>query len=118
MNPQVVRDSMTKPWGTGVEIRPPLEDGDARVLAPGAVEFLAALHRRFNPTRTDLLRRRMERQSRFDRGETVDFLRETREVREASWKIGPVPADLADRRVEITGFGMAMAFKNQPEWFM
>ena len=94
---------MTKPWGTGVEIRPPLEDGDARVLAPGAVEFLAALHRRFNPTRTDLLRRRMERQSRFDRGETVDFLRETREVREASWKIGPVPADLADRRVEITG---------------
>jgi malate synthase len=73
------------------------------VLTPEALAFLAELHRRFDGRRLELLARREERQARFDAGEAPDFLAETREVRESDWRVAPIPADLLDRRVEITG---------------
>src|SRR5918911_1115867 len=65
--------------------------------------FTTRLHREFNPTRQNLLKRRTERQARLEAGEMPDFLPETKEVREGDWKVAPVPKDLQDRRVEITG---------------
>ncbi|WP_342359187.1 malate synthase A [Terrarubrum flagellatum] len=73
------------------------------ILSANALAFLASLHRRFNETRKRLLAVRAERQKRFDAGETPDFLADTRHIRESDWMIGSVPADLRDRRVEITG---------------
>ena len=73
------------------------------ILSPAALAFLADLHREFNGTRKRLLKLREERQKRFDAGELPDFLAETRHVREGDWTVAPIPADLLDRRVEITG---------------
>jgi malate synthase len=73
------------------------------ILTPEALRFLAELHRRFDATRKRLLAGRAARQARFDAGELPDFLHQTRHVREGDWKIAPVPKDLIDRRVEITG---------------
>ncbi|MEJ7809663.1 MAG: malate synthase A [Gemmatimonadaceae bacterium] len=75
----------------------------ARVLTAPALDFIARLHRQFNPTRLALLARRTERQRSLDRGELPDFLAETAHVRESAWVVAPAPADLDDRRVEITG---------------
>jgi malate synthase len=75
----------------------------AEVLTPEALAFLAALHRRFNDRRLELLALREERQTRYDAGAAPDFLAETKAVREGDWKVAPIPADLLDRRVEITG---------------
>jgi malate synthase len=74
-----------------------------RVLTPEAVDFVATLHRRFNPRRLELLRRREQRQALIDSGALPDFLAETEPVRQGDWKVGPCPPDLQDRRVEITG---------------
>ncbi len=74
-----------------------------RILTSEALAFVADLERRFGPRRLELLLARAERQQRLAAGELPDFLPETREVREADWAIEPVPADLLDRRVEITG---------------
>ncbi|MDJ1157912.1 malate synthase A [Chelatococcus sp. SYSU_G07232] len=73
------------------------------ILSPAALAFLADLHRRFDATRRRLLALRAERQKRFDAGEMPDFLAETKHVREGDWRVAPIPADLLDRRVEITG---------------
>jgi malate synthase len=73
------------------------------VLTPAALAFVAELHRRFDRRRRELLAARQARQARFDAGETPDFLPETQAVREGDWRIAPLPADLLDRRVEITG---------------
>ncbi|QDP19577.1 malate synthase A [Sphingomonas xanthus] len=78
-------------------------DGAKEILTEGALGFVAALHERFDARRLDLLAARIERQQRFDAGEMPDFPAETRHIREADWKIGPIPDDLVDRRVEITG---------------
>jgi malate synthase len=74
-----------------------------RVLTPQAVEFVAKLHRRFNPRRVELLERRDERQALIDSGALPDFWHATDEIRRGDWKVGPCPPDLQDRRVEITG---------------
>jgi malate synthase len=87
----------------GVELRAPLEGRDEELLSPEALAFVAELHRRFDGTRRELLAARAERQARIDAGELPGFLPETREVRESDWRVAPVPADLQDRRVEITG---------------
>jgi hypothetical protein len=73
------------------------------ILTPAALHFLAALHRKFEATRKQLLARRTDRQHRFDAGELPDFLPETKHIREQGWKVAPLPRDLLDRRVEITG---------------
>jgi malate synthase len=88
---------------SGVELRAPAEGRSAEILTPEALAFVAALHRRFDGARRELLERRAERHARIDAGELPDFPRETRAVREGDWRIAPVPPDLEDRRVEITG---------------
>jgi malate synthase len=87
----------------GVELRAPLEGRAEEILVEDALEFVAGLHRRFNPRREQLLSARVERQERIAAGELPDFLPETRELREADWRVDPAPLDLEDRRVEITG---------------
>jgi malate synthase len=79
------------------------EAATGRILTDDAVSFVTDLQREFGPRRLELLQARAERQERIDAGELPDFLPETREVREGDWTIEPVPADLQDRRVEITG---------------
>jgi malate synthase len=75
----------------------------AEILTPEAVAFVAKLQRAFGGRRNELLAKRAARQAEFDAGKLPDFLPETRGVREASWTCAPVPADIQDRRVEITG---------------
>ncbi|MCL6609653.1 MAG: malate synthase A, partial [Geminicoccaceae bacterium] len=87
----------------GVEIRGPILAGFERILTPDAVAFLADLERRFGGERKRLLALRAERQKRLDAGALPDFLPETAHIRAAEWKVWPAPADLQDRRVEITG---------------
>ena len=95
--------SKTSEEPEGVEIRPPVSADDVFLFSPDALEFLADLHRKFDPIRQALLQRRVERQRRLDRGEDFDFLPETASIRDSTWTIAPVPPDLQDRRVEITG---------------
>jgi malate synthase len=87
----------------GVEVRRGPVEGSERVLTDDALAFVADLQRRFGPVRLELLHRREERQAELDAGIRPDFLPGTREVREADWTVAPTPADLDDRRVEITG---------------
>src|SRR5258708_7083017 len=74
-----------------------------QILTGGALAFLAKLHRNFDTRRLELLARRARRQKELDAGKLPDFLAETKHVREADWQVAPVPRDLEDRRVEITG---------------
>src|SRR5262249_1447620 len=64
---------------------------------------LAQLHKKFEPTRQHLLAERARKQQRYDVGELPSFPEATRELREQEWKVAPIPADLQNRRVEITG---------------
>jgi malate synthase len=73
------------------------------VLTPEAVEFLTLLQREFGGQREELLAARQARAKRLREGELPGFLPETKDVREGSWRVPPAPADLTDRRVEITG---------------
>src|ERR1700676_5776132 len=73
------------------------------ILTPEAMKFVVDLERRFGPRRRELLAARVARQTKFDAGERPDFLPETAEIRKANWTVDPLPADLLDRRVEITG---------------
>ncbi|WP_432357365.1 malate synthase A [Sporosarcina sp. UB5] len=77
--------------------------GTEEILTPEALEFLYCLHEKFNGRRKELLAAREERQRRFDAGEKLDFLEETKHIRDGDWTVAPIPADLQDRRVEITG---------------
>jgi malate synthase len=73
------------------------------ILSQEALEFVANLSRAFRERRNELLQRRYERQARIDEGEMPSFLKETHKIRSSNWRIASVPADLQDRRVEITG---------------
>jgi malate synthase len=87
----------------GVEVLAPISESYAEILTPEAVAFLADLQRTFNERRKVLLAARHERQKRLNAGERPGFLEETREIREAAWTVAPLPSDILDRRVEITG---------------
>jgi malate synthase len=87
----------------GVELKQPLAPEEAQILSPEAMQFIAKLVREFDPTRRQLLARRVERQKEIDAGAMPDFLASTRHVREGQWQVAPIPADLRDRRTEITG---------------
>lgn len=87
----------------GMTITAPVKPEYAEILTPEALEFVAELHRRFEPRRRELMKKREERQQRLDAGELPDFLPETAEIRAGDWKISPLPEALRDRRVEITG---------------
>jgi malate synthase len=78
-------------------------DRAEEVLTGDALAFIAELHRRFDARRWDLLAARAARQEAFDAGALPDFLAETADIRESEWQVAPIPADLMDRRVEITG---------------
>ncbi len=80
-----------------------LEPGFERVLTPAACDFLVSLHDRFEGERQRRLAGRVELQQQLDREPRLTFLEETAAVRAGDWKVAAIPADLQDRRVEITG---------------
>src|SRR5512132_1241218 len=90
-------------YGPGVEITGRITPEFAEILTSEAVAFAAKLQRAFGGRREELLARRAARQAEFDRGVLPDFLPETRDLRESQWTVAPIPADVQDRRVEITG---------------
>jgi malate synthase len=87
----------------GVTLKGANKPGFEKVLTKDAVAFLAKLQRRFNPRRQELLALRVERQKKLDAGEKPAFLIETARIRESDWTVAPLPQDILDRRVEITG---------------
>ncbi len=87
----------------GVTVAGPPVSGADRVLTPDAIDFVAALTRRFGPPLRELLARRVETQRWLDAGALPDFDPDTAPIREGSWSVAPAPPDLDDRRVEITG---------------
>jgi malate synthase len=88
----------------GVSVLGQVQDSHRKILTPDALAFLALLHRSFNPTRKALLERRKLRQAELDKGSLLDFLPETKHIREdPTWKGAPPAPGLVDRRVEITG---------------
>ena len=95
---------MTISSAAGVEVRGrPLPRSD-EVLSTPALEFVARLHREFNPVRLRLLEQRRQRQARLDAGQLPDFLTETRHIRDGDWKVAPITnRDLQKRWVELTG---------------
>src|SRR4029077_1024580 len=104
MNAQSHAQPYTRdPGGPKVEILGQVVERQDEVLTPLALQLLASLHRRFNARRLELLNARRERQIQLDDGALPDFLPHTAAVRAADWRIAPVPPDLIDRRVEITG---------------
>jgi malate synthase len=88
---------------SGVRIHAPVPLAFGEILTPAAMQFIAELARRFEPRRRELLARRADRQRDFDAGDFPSFLRATADVRDAEWRVTPIPRDLMDRRVEITG---------------
>src|SRR5580692_6310767 len=87
----------------GVAIDVPVAPEYEQILTLEALTFLAELHRRFDGRRRQLLADRAVRQQAIDAGQFPTFLPETESIRKADWKVAPIPADLLDRRVEITG---------------
>jgi malate synthase len=87
----------------GVSIDGVINPDFEKVLTKEAIAFVADLQRRFNLRREELLAARVERQKRLDAGEKPDFLPETAKIRESDWTVAPLPQDILDRRVEITG---------------
>lgn len=87
----------------GVEIAGAMTPEFETILTPEALNFVAKLHRKYNGTRKELLQKRVERQKAIDAGKKPDFLPETKAIREGKWTVAPLPKDLLDRRVEITG---------------
>src|SRR5271157_2827938 len=86
-----------------VQITRPINEAQATILTEEAAHFLTKLARKFEDVRQQLLRKRTARQQEIDAGKMPDFLPETAEIRAANWAAAPIPHDLLDRRVEITG---------------
>ncbi|MGQ1840271.1 malate synthase A [Kocuria turfanensis] len=78
-------------------------DRAGEILTDEALQFVAELHRRFGPRRDELLGEREQNRRRAAETGTLDFLPETREIRESEWTVAPAPPALQDRRVEMTG---------------
>ncbi len=85
------------------EIRGAVQGRHTEVLTREACGFLGELAVRFEARRQELLERRKARQQQLDSGAMPDFLAETASIREKEWTVAPIPKDLTDRRVEITG---------------
>ena len=90
-------------YSQGIEITGPITSEYAEILTPEAMRFVAMLMRTFGERRDELLRQRAQRQIEFNAGKMPDFLPATAHIRDSDWTISPVPVDLQDRRVEITG---------------
>lgn len=87
----------------GIQVTGPMRPGYEEILTPDALQFIEQLERRFGQRRVELLKKREERQREFDQGKFPTFLKETESIRNSDWEISPLPEDLKDRRVEITG---------------
>lgn len=88
----------------GVSILASYTADQAKILTPEALKFIATLQRSFNPTRKDLLQKRVSRQQEIDKGVLPDFLPDTAHIRnDANWRAAKPAPGLQDRRVEITG---------------
>jgi malate synthase len=94
---------MPKAQMDNIQIAASVTEADRSILTPEAVNFLRALAQNFEGRRQELLARRHYRQQEIDRGVMPQFLPETAWIRNAEWIAAPIPADLQDRRVEITG---------------
>ena len=94
---------MTGNTPPGVQIKGRITAAYAEILTPEAISFVAKLARQFEGTRQELLALRTQRQAEWDAGTLPDFLPETKWIRESEWQVAPLPADLQNRRVEITG---------------
>src|SRR4029453_17155779 len=86
-----------------ITVSGPIQDRFDEILTPEALDFLAALHRRFDARRRELLARREERQRELSAGGLLEFLDETKDIREAEWRVAEPASGLVDRRVGITG---------------
>src|ERR687885_314627 len=93
----------TRTYAEGIEFTAEIPEEFREILTPEAVAFVAKLSRGYRGRGVELLQKRAERQERISAGEMPDFLPETKDVREGDWKIAPIPDDLQDRRVELTG---------------
>src|SRR6184192_1601382 len=93
----------SKPSFQNIEIKGEITPEFAEILTPEALNFVAKLVRAFSDRREELLQRRAQRQAEINAGKMPDFLPETEHIRTSEWTISPVPADLQDRGVEITG---------------
>src|SRR4026207_757184 len=91
------------PTPAGVQLLGAVTSAFAEILTPDALAFVAKLQRAFGNRREECLQRRQDRQAALDRGETLDFLPETKSIREGDWTCAPIPADIQDRRGEIPG---------------
>jgi malate synthase len=98
MNPSAEHESHPQ-----LELTEALVGEDKTILTQPALAFLAELAARFTPELTELMTAREQRQLEFDQGAVPDFDMGTREVREGAWQVAPIPAEIADRRTEITG---------------
>ena len=90
-------------YGHGIEIKAEVTPEFTEILTPEAMSFVATLARAFQARREELLAKREQRQAELDAGKKPDFLAETTHIRQGTWTVAPIPADLQDRRVEITG---------------
>ena len=104
VRPRAARPAIRAPRVPGVAIKGAMSPRYAEVLTPAALRFLAELHRAFEGSRERLLAARAEQQQRYDAGELPDFRSGTKVIRDdPDWRVAPIPPDLQDRRVEITG---------------
>src|SRR5579862_1620161 len=87
----------------GVSLDVPIPPECEEILSPEAVQLVVELHRKFEPRRKELLENRVARQRNIDSGKLPDFLPETEWIRKSDYKAAPIPQDLMNRRVEITG---------------
>jgi malate synthase len=88
---------------SGIEVTGEWKKGYETVLTQDALAFIEKLQTTFNPRRKELLQERVQKQKKLDQGAKLDFLESTAHIRNGDWQINPVPHDLQDRRVEITG---------------
>jgi malate synthase len=102
-NSVLPHESHRPPSREGIDLLGVLREGYARILTPEALRFVATLERRFRDRRRELLEARVAFQKDLDAGRNPDFRPETWDIRHSEWKVAPLPADLVDRRVEITG---------------
>ena len=86
-----------------IKIIPTLSTEEQEILNPKTLELIELLHTNFNPRRLELLAQRKHRQDEIDDGKKPDFLKDTKSIRDSDWEVAPLPSDLQDRRVEITG---------------
>src|ERR687898_115520 len=93
----------TRTYAEGIQFTVEIPEEFQQILSPEAVAFVAKLSREYRGRVVELLQKRAERQERISAGEMPDFLPETKDVREGDWEIAPIPDDLQDRRVELTG---------------